>query len=173
MALRLEHRSDEKCCRRTVFDIRLHHDREERRQPGQQTRLPLGLLHACANYQRIRLLDDFAPQHPFAREVMVDGGTRQIGADRDRLEGGGVVAEFAEDFASRLYDALTCFGSLRCGGATGSSTRRMFRPGQIVPQVTSFSGRGWKLATLAGVSANCCGLAEAQFLPPVLAIVLS
>src|SRR5689334_15955477 len=122
MALRLQHRCDEKCCRRTVFGVSLHHDREERGQPAEQTGFRLGSRHPSANYQRVRLLDDFTPQHPFTGEVMVNGGTREIGADGDRLERGGVVAKFAEDLTSRLYDALSRLGSLRCGRATGSST---------------------------------------------------
>src|SRR5882757_8215435 len=172
MPLRLEHRGDEKCCRRTIFGVRLHRYGEECRQPWQQTGLSLGLLHTCANYQRIRLLDDFAPQHPLAREVMVDGRTCQIGADRDRLEGGGVVAEFAEDFASRLYDALTRFSSLRCGWATGSSARRMLRHGQIVPQVTSLSGRESKPGRIGWSISKLLAPCRAQVLPPALAIVL-
>jgi len=48
---------------------------------------------------------------------MVNSGTSEIGADGDRLEGRGVVAEFAEDFSSRSYDALTRFSCLRCGWA--------------------------------------------------------
>src|SRR3984893_11555648 len=133
MPLGLQYRGDEKCCRRTVFGVRLHRDPEERRQPGQQSGLALGPHHARANYQRIGLLDDFTPQHPLAREVMVDGGTGQIGADRDRLKSGGVVAEFAEDFASRLYDALTRFSRIRCGWAPGASARRMLLNSTIAP----------------------------------------
>src|SRR5690242_2571027 len=77
---------------------------------------------------------------------MVNGGTREICADGDRLEGGGVVAKFAEDLTSRLYDALSRFSSLRCGRATRSSTRGMLRHGQIVPQLT----RVFTLAPISG-----------------------
>src|SRR4029079_19253187 len=136
MPLRLEHGGEYKCGRRPVFGVRLHRDREECRQPADETGLALGPRHPRANYQRVRLLDDFAPQHPFTREVMVDGGTGEVSADRDRLKGGGVVTEFAEDFARRLYDELTRLGCLRCGGASGSSARRMLRHGRIVPQHT-------------------------------------
>src|SRR5215213_3939279 len=87
---------------------------------------------------------------------MVNGGTGEIGTDRDRLEGGSVVAEFAEDFASRLYDALTRFSGLRCGGATWTSTRGMLRHGQIVPQLTYRLG-GWpNLITSRGLSSKFC-----------------